>query len=359
VIQRAGALFCASPAAHAQTGAPSGDGGPVPATERSWLFLPNLSYTPETGVGGGIVVGMYSRRETDKLTSSALLDLTFTIRRQVSVELQPELYMLHERLRIEGRVKAMIYPDVFYGIGAETATDDEEDFISRAVDLRMHVQRRMGSHLWLGVRMILYADEITETEQDGTLSTGVITGSKGGVSAGLGAIATLDSRDNRFNPMRGYFVEAHSTWFDVDVAGDFSFGVTSVDLRSYAPLTGRSAMALRGFMQLATGDPPFQLMPRLGGPRLLRGYRDGRIRDDVAAAVEAEYRFPIFSRIGGVAFAGAGGVDEDGPPSLSQLRTAFGLGARYRITADGVRVRADFSYGRDGGALYVGVGEAF
>jgi outer membrane protein assembly factor BamA len=102
-------------------------------------------------------------------------------------------------------------------------------------------------------------------------------------------------------------------------------------------------------------------MPRLGGPSLLRGYREGRFRDRRLAVLEGEVRFPIAWRFGGVVFAGVGDVAHDAGdvPALRELERALGLGVRFRMNDAGVRLRADGAWGREGGGLYLSVGEAF
>jgi hypothetical protein len=358
-------LLGASAQVGAQTPGPTARGevaSPVHVAQgqRSWLLLPNVFYAPETGVGGGVVVGLYSSSSLTQRVSSTILDLTVTSHRQISLELQPELYVRNETARIEGRLKVMFYPDVFYGVGPDAAADSEEEFTSRALDLRLHAQLRVGESLWLGPRLIAYGDDIVRTEEDGVLHDGTVPGSGGGVSAGLGVVATLDTRDNRFNALSGSFAEAHWTGYTSSVGDASSFNLASVDLRHYFQLGASTALAVRGLAHVSGGTAPFQLLPRLGGPRLLRGYRDGRFRDNAAVAVEAECRFPIFSRIGGVVFAGAGDVAPGvtGLPAIADMERSAGVGLRYRMNAAGVRIRIDWAAGRDGSALYIGVGEA-
>ena len=75
---------------------------------------------------------------------------------------------------------------------------------------------------------------------------------------------------------------------------------------------------LRAGIEGVTGDldeVPFVDLPRLGGPLLLRGYRQDRFRDRVMALGSAEYQFDLSNMFAGFLFVDAGRVYRD----LSQL----------------------------------------
>jgi hypothetical protein len=88
---------------------------------------------------------------------------------------------------------------------------------------------------------------------------------------------------------------------------------------------------------------------------------DGRYRDRAMAAAQAEYRFPLAGRFGGVVFGGWGKVarsfgamgDEPDLPSV-------GFGVRW-LAAEKARVNlsVDIARGRDSTTLYVYVKESF
>jgi outer membrane protein assembly factor BamA len=71
------------------------------------------------------------------------------------------------------------------------------------------------------------------------------------------------------------------------------------------------------------------MLGRLGGFEMMRGYQDNKYRDRNYLAAQLEYRFPVYWRFGGVAFASAGEVAGGlGDFSLEHTRFAFGLGLR-------------------------------
>jgi hypothetical protein len=92
----------------------------------------------------------------------------------------------------------------------------------------------------------------------------------------------------------------------------------------------------------------------------MRGYREGRYRDDVYWTTQAEYRFPLFWRLKGVAFASVGAVGPRLGGALARdVEAAVGLGGRFRFTDDGVHGRLDLAYSPTGLELYLSLGEAF
>ena len=77
--------------------------------------------------------------------------------------------------------------------------------------------------------------------------------------------------------------------------------------------------------RIAGGQTPFYRLPALGGQNMLRGYYEGRYRDELYLASQVEYRTRLWRRIGAVAFAALGDVG----PNLRD----FGSGSLTEITA--------------------------
>jgi hypothetical protein len=74
---------------------------------------------------------------------------------------------------------------------------------------------------------------------------------------------------------------------------------------------GNRVLALGAHVESVTGrldQIPLVELPRLGGPRLLRGYERDRFQDRASAVVSAEYRFPISGHALGYLFVDGGRV---------------------------------------------------
>ena len=115
------------------------------------------------------------------------------------------------------------------------------------------------------------------------------------------------------------------------------------------------------FRGLAQGPITRYELPQLGGAELLRGYFEGRYRDRTLMLAQAEYRFPIIWRFGGVAFGGIGGVSHSLRTfNATAPKWAVGAGLRLQLNeAERLNVRADVGAGHDTFGFYVNVGEVF
>ena len=123
----------------------------------------------------------------------------------------------------------------------------------------------------------------------------------------------------------------------------------------------RHVLALSGYGRFAFGDVPFFGLSMFGAPNNLRGYPVGRYQDRMLLAGQVEYRFHLMRRLGLVAFGGVGAV----APDIGEFRNADalpsgGFGVRYLVAPKNkVNFRVDVAWGKDGDAVYLGVGEAF
>ena len=93
----------------------------------------------------------------------------------------------------------------------------------------------------------------------------------------------------------------------------------------------------------------------------MRGYYDGRYRDNALLAAQLEIRLPVWWRFGAVFFGSAGLVARD-PPSirLDTTKVSGGAGVRFVLDeASGASLRMDVAFGSDGTDFYINLGEAF
>jgi outer membrane translocation and assembly module TamA len=103
------------------------------------------------------------------------------------------------------------------------------------------------------------------------------------------------------------------------------------------------------------------MFPALGGDNIMRGYYEGRYRDKLYLAGQAELRWRITRRWGLVLFAGAG--DVSGSFSgfrLKEVKPSVGFGIRFMLDIQELlNVRADFAYGKGMKGVYFNAKEAF
>jgi outer membrane protein assembly factor BamA len=204
-------------------------------------------------------------------------------------------------------------------------------------------------------------NNMVEVEDGGLLDQGNIIGSEGGTTSGIGFLLDWDTRDNIFYPTSGSFHQFSATLFGNSLAGDFPYHKVTFDFRTYRPFSGSHVLALQGYLNIITDEPPFNTMSLLGGDNIMRGYYSGRYRDNNLLALQAEYRSPTWKRAGFVVFGGVGDVSpEIGRFRLDDLKYSVGFGLRYMINPEEkVNLRLDFGFGQDSFGLYMKVFEAF
>lgn len=177
--------------------------------------------------------------------------------------------------------------------------------------------------------------------------------------------AGINYREPRGNPRRGgQYLLAYSYYDDTGL-GRYDFHRLDVDLQQYLPfLMERRVFALRAAASLTDpgpgGEVPFYLMPTLGGPSDLRGYRRHRFRDRNALLLQAEYRWEVFTALDAALFVEAGQVAPRlGDFSMDRFQTDYGIGFRFG-SVEGVFLRIEGAFGStDGKRLIFSLGHVF
>lgn len=332
--------------------------------------LPVLFYQPETGTGfGGLATYSFYPGQPPAAGGSARVQPStvtaigiYTTKKQIITALEAELFLSGGRTRVFASTGYVKFPTKFWGIGNETIDEAEEDFTPEAVELLAEVQREVAPGWYVGVSARVAHRRLIELAEDGLLQGGSVPGSTDGRVLGGGMLLTRDTRDNTLYPRSGSWMRLQGSIYNDAVGSEFDYGAVTLDLRQYLTAFGSHVVALRAVAMASSAETPFDLLPTLGGDALLRGYYDGRFRDRDLTAIQAEYRAPLWWRIGAVAFVEAGQVAASfGDLRSGGFKTSFGGGLRIRLSDEGLNIRADYGYGFavDAGGFYLAIGEAF
>jgi outer membrane protein assembly factor BamA len=194
---------------------------------------------------------------------------------------------------------------------------------------------------------------------------GKVTGSQGGLNSGIGLVFLIDHRDNVVNATQGTYLETSIYSFTSLLGGDFNYKNFNLVYSQYFPilksLKSVHILAVNMVATINTGDPPFTSLAAAGNDDILRGYARYRYRDKHFIAGQIEYRFPIWWRIGGVAFTGVGDVFNN-PEQVewSTLKYSYGGGLRFMLSRrERLNLRLDYGLGRNSSSFYISVTEAF
>ena len=329
-----------------------------------WIALPVVYYTPETSLAFGLGAMCYFRlagQELKQRPSNVRTLLVYTQKKQWMIIFSPEFYLKNEQYLLQGNFMLSKFKSKFWGVGPDTPAEDEEDYSYRVTDIFVKLQKKVFSRLNFALQYEHQNNNITEVEERGLLETGMFLGSEGAKVSGLSLLANWDSRDNIFSPSRGSFYQWTVTFFRKTFGSDYHFDRLNLDLRTYFCLFSDHVLAIHGFISSTRGEVPFQILPFLGGPMIMRGFYQGRYRDKNAVVFQMEYRLPLWRRLRMVGFASAGDVaDKINRFVLANFKIAFGTGIRFALKPEEkLNFRFDIGISRESVGFYFTITEAF
>jgi outer membrane protein assembly factor BamA len=349
--------------APAEQGQVSGGAEPEPAPRPAgWVVLPGVAYTPDHGLTvAGALMRYFRRGSPGERTSRVVLTVEASASGRGMVSLDPDVWFADGLYHLGGSTWVSYLDYTYFGVGNETRFADGEDYTAVRTTLRPEVVRRIAGNFYAGALYEARYEDVSKVEDSGMLDAGEVTGSGGGLVSGLGMLLRWDSRDNSFAPRSGGLVTLSPRIYSSVLGSDFDFRRLVLDGSWFFGLGGDHVLAVDGQVDLRGGDPPFSYMSQAGGSGLMRGMLEGRFRDRHFIAAQVEYRYPLWWRFGGVAFAGLGRVAPTiGDFDLTGLKYSVGGGLRFAIKPrERIHVRLDVARSNDDSAYYFALLEAF
>jgi outer membrane protein assembly factor BamA len=340
-----------------------------PAQKGSWVILPALSTSPETGLSFG-ALAMHLRKlgkyDTLSRPSNIQAFLIYTVKGQILFSPSYTLIWDKERYFLNGNLSYFQFPEFYYGIGNQTDKQDQETVSYSMLRLENRFLRQIAPHLFAGIQQRFLQISQVERKEGGLLEETRPFGYNGSVSSGLGPALLYDSRNNVVNATQGLYAEL-TTLFHQDWMGSQAhYQFLRTDLRTYLPLhksrLGHWILALQAQGIFTDGTPPvIRQFAELGSDVLMRGYYRGRYRDRQLLAAQAELRFPLVWILGMTAFAGLGEVaPKIADFNIQHFKPNYGAGLRIRVNnKENVNIRIDYGLGYRTSGIYFQIGEAF
>ncbi|HVO38931.1 MAG TPA: BamA/TamA family outer membrane protein [Spirochaetia bacterium] len=333
----------------------------------TFIPVPYAFYTPETSLAGGVILMVVHVPEpvnTDARENVYRGGGFVTLKGQAEVFASVDYHTPGSGMRVTAVGYAARFPNKFFGIGPDASS--EEDYVPIECSIDGTLGFPLTSGFFLGPRLRLFGSWMQQRAAAGALVRGTVAGSDGTALAAPGLRLTWDTRDSAVAPTNGAFVDLCGSWSFVTFGGA-SYPSATLDARAFvspipAMIAGRRiVLAAQLTAAWAGGAPPVQELPRLGGDELLRGYYDGRYRDNALLAAQLEIRLPVWWRFGVAVFGSAGQVARD-PLSFRLDTTKLSGGAGLRFVLDetsGASLRVDVAVGSAGADFYLNLGEAF
>ncbi|MBN8822492.1 MULTISPECIES: BamA/TamA family outer membrane protein [unclassified Spirosoma] len=326
-----------------------------------FIPLPVVFYTPETHVAYGALGVFLFRTDSTARTSNLDFAVIHTQNAQTVVEPTYTIFTRHEKYLIRGFFLYADFPELYYGIGPGT-TDNQEELISyKSLRAYNRFLRKVKPGWFVGVQQQYFKTFDVSRSSDRQVPAQTLIGGLGSVVNGVGVASIVDTRDNIYSPIRGWYADVSFMDYEKWMGTEFDFTNYLFDIRHYHSLSPKTVLAGQFYLNLNVGEVPFKQAATLGGSSLLRGYYNGRYRDNNALIFQAELRQRLIGRFGGVVFASVGDVaHKPNEFAISDLKPTGGAGLRFMISRkEHVNVRFDAAVGNHTHGFYVNISEAF
>jgi outer membrane protein assembly factor BamA len=251
--------------------------------------------------------------------------------------------------------------NLFFGIGNESKFEDREYYTREPFDINMVLSRGFAATL-VGQVGIRYKTVRNSNFQEDSRLFNTLPGINRSRAAYASVFTNLryDTRDSFINPSRGLVVQGEAEFTLRTRSSNVKFSRISALFHYYSVLFyPKTVLALRfGIQTLFGEDLPAQVLLPLGGKKTLRGYPQDRFLGKTSAVFNAELRFPIFRRVGGVVGFDAGKVwNSLSEIDLSRWVTNPTLG--LRLYMNNFLVRFDIGFGKNSTGMYFNFGHIF
>ena len=334
--------------------------------------VPAAGYTLQTDFAGIIAGNASFYTDTSANASTILMNFTYTVRSQIILPLQTNLWTKNDKYNIVIDWRYLYFPSFTYGLGGHTSLSDGYLIDYSTVHIHQAVLRKIRPDMYLGVGYNLDyywgikeldppPNKVTDFENYGFAGTEF--------ASGFTFNYLYDSRDNPFNAEKGNFVNVIYRPNLTIFGNTATWRSLTVDLRKYVkfPASSNNVLAFWSYEWLTlSGKPPYLMLPNTGGDPYSntgRGYIQGRFRGNNMAYVEGEYRFRLTHNgiLGGVVFGNAESFTEQTSNKFETIAPGWGAGIRLKFNKfSRTNVALDYGFGLGGsGGLFVNVGEVF
>lgn len=332
----------------------------------NYLAIPILFKTPETGWAYGLStsVNFKTSHKYDTLTRTSVITVLgiFSQREQNIQGVDATIYFPKEKYILYMSTAHSYFPDNFWGLGQYSKDADIERYVFEQVAVNPHIKRKFFKHVFFGVLADYQNIFKIQYIENGLMDNLSFYGKTNYNILGLGLTASYDTRNSTFWPTKGVFLQTQLTTYNKEFASTYSFNKWTAEVRLFKKIFKRHVIACQLYNYLTFGETPYRSMAALGGSGNLRGFYQGRYRDNSMYSAIIEYRAPIFWKISACVFGGVGDVyNQPKNSNVSSIKGSFGGGLRLSIIEkDKLNLRIDYGYSDNyNKGFYFTIGECF
>lgn len=326
----------------------------------NFAAIPIINYNNTTGGSIGILTQLfYKINSNDTISpssSTGLFGMYTTNNTYFSAAFQ-RLYLKEDTWRIMaaagfGRINYQYWQEIpalggmFIGFGTE------------ATFAMARVERKVYKKLYAGVSGTY---SIAKTEYDlPNFFPDSIKSDKRNMN-NLGYLLNYDMREHQMNPYKGYNVEFKNQFYREWMNSGNNFAKIDLSYNHYYQIKNeQNILVTRVHAAISTGDVPFQGQNVVGQDDI-RGYSNGKHRNNQVFSIQAEYRWCFYKKLGMVGFFGlASAVEQIGDIPQETLLPGAGIGFRYMmIPKERINIGLDVAKGKDDWGIYFRIGESF
>ena len=216
------------------------------------------------------------------------------------------------------------------------------------------MSRRFSGKWYVGgrFRYIDVLQDIATGDPDSEFDTSDQT-----LAVGLGAVFEYDSRDRPFASSSGHFAKLGALFNSENLGGDATYQSYNANYRSYHSISPEVVLAWEVQGCARSGTPPLWDACRVD----LRGFAATDYLGKTSASGQAEGRWQISPRWGGVVFAGVGFSGSSfSDAGANESIPSYGVGARFMVLrSQHINVRVDYARSANSDAIYLSFAEAF
>lgn len=324
--------------------------------------IPMINYSPSFGLNLGAIGQMFYKvnlKDTISPSSSTGILGLYTTNKTYFLAGFQKMYWNDDKWRMlvaggNGNINFQFWQEMpsggeFYPEGGTFI-----DFNTYAVFAVGRIERKVYKKLYAGLNG-KYSMAETDYYFPGYTYTEKVNMSN------IGYQLNYDVREHQINPYGGYNIEFVNTFSRDWINSSYNFEVYKITYNHYYKIKNERNMLVTRFVaNIADGDVPFQGQSIVGQDDI-RGYSNGKYRNNQVYALQAEYRWRFYKKFGMVGFAGvASAVEQFKDIAKTSLLPGVGAGFRYMMLAkERVNIGMDVAVGKDDWGMYFRIGESF